>query len=164
MVYSFIHTSQFPVKDLPWKMGKSYGQCPWNPTQMGCSLVNQGDHLWHCCFYPSAMQPAAQCHPFRLVYTRALLARMCHSNFLQCVTSTPVTASHLTQGTDIHITLKYWEEVGFMGSKFYICVHAWVMGNPCIYSVLLYIFYETWYKPHLLQSFIDFKGAGVLYM
>jgi len=40
---------------------------------------------------------------------------MCHSNPLQGVPSVPVTASHMTQGTDLYVTLRYGQGVGFMG-------------------------------------------------
>ena len=87
-------------------------------------LVPQGDHLRHYYFYPSAPQPATQSLPPRLAQIRVLLVSVCHSNFLQGVPSTPVTASHMTQGADIHVTLKYSRGVGFIGGKFCIGVHA----------------------------------------
>jgi hypothetical protein len=39
--------------------------------------------------------------------TRAPLANMRRSNPLQSVPCTPVTASHFSQGTDHHVTLRY---------------------------------------------------------
>ena len=41
-----------------------------------------------------------------------------HSSPLQSVPSTPVTASHITQDTDLHITPQYIRGVGFMGGRF----------------------------------------------
>ena len=40
---------------------------------------------------------------------------MCRGNPLEVVHSTPVTASHVTQGTELHVTLRYRRGVGFMG-------------------------------------------------
>jgi hypothetical protein len=55
-----------------------------------------------------------QCHAaFSRIYStlawvgQSLLASLCHCNPLQGVPSKPVIASHLTQGTETHIALKY---------------------------------------------------------
>ena len=40
------------------------------------------------------------------------------SSPLRSVHSTPVTASHLTRSTDLHVTLMFERVVGFMGGKY----------------------------------------------
>ena len=52
---------------------------------------------------------------FHLGLLTAPVADVCRSNPLQCIPSTPVTASHVTLGTDVHVTLRYGPGVGFMG-------------------------------------------------
>jgi hypothetical protein len=42
---------------------------------------------------------------------------MCCSTPLQGIPSTPVTASHMTQGMDLHITLRHRQGVGLMGGE-----------------------------------------------
>ena len=66
MVYSFIYIRQSPqLRTPPRKTGKTYGRHPRSSTRtedlhrMGCGLVPQGGHLWHCNLYRSAMQPSA---------------------------------------------------------------------------------------------------------
>ena len=54
--------------------------------------------LRHCYLYPSAMQHSARYLLPWLGYTTAPLASMCRSNPHQGISSTTVTASHVTQG------------------------------------------------------------------
>jgi hypothetical protein len=70
MVNSFIYVCQSPQwRSPPTKWGRTYSHCLWSPNQMeglltmGCGLVPQGDCLWHCNHYPSAMQPSARYLP-----------------------------------------------------------------------------------------------------
>jgi hypothetical protein len=103
-IHSFIHISQSPVKQLSnetWKQTQPYTE---GLHTMGCSLLPQGDCLWHCCYYPSALQPSAQYTPPWLGYTTALLASVCVGNPLQGILSSPVTTSHVTQGRDCQHT------------------------------------------------------------
>ena len=124
--FVFIHISHSPqLWALPRNTGTTYGHRPRNPTRteglhtMGCRLVPQGDRLRHCYHYPITMQPSARYLPPWLRYTRARFASVCRSNPHQVIPSTPVTAFHVTQGTDLHITLRYgrgdldlWETSG----------------------------------------------------
>ena len=109
MVYSFVISVRVPSWGaLPWNGGKTYNYRSRSPTQMeglhtmGCGLVPQGNRLQHCYHYPSAMQPSAWFLPPWLAQTTALLASMCHSNPEQGIHFIPVTASHVTQGTNPH--------------------------------------------------------------
>jgi len=63
-----------------------------------------------------------QCHaafsriPSTLAWVgQSTLASVCHSNPLQSVPSEPVIASHMTQGSEMHLALRYRRGVGFMG-------------------------------------------------
>ena len=123
-VHSFIHISEGPqLRSSPTKQVQTYGRCSRIPTRteglrrMGCGLVPQGDRLGLCCHYSSAMQPSTPYLPPWLGYTRALLASVCHTNPLRGVPSTPVSTSCVTQGTDLHVTLRYGRDVGFMGGR-----------------------------------------------
>jgi len=118
MVYSFSHISQSPhFRSSPTKQGKTYGHRPQRPKwteglhKTRCSLVLQGDRLRHCYHYPTARYL-----PPWLGQTRARLASAFLSNPLKGIPSTPVTASHVTQGTDLHVTLRYVQGVGLMGA------------------------------------------------
>ena len=69
---------------------------------------------------PSVMQPSAWYLPPWFGLTRALLASVYRSNPLQDIPSTPVTAYHMTQGMDLHVTIRYRRGVGFMGGRYMV--------------------------------------------
>jgi len=73
------------------------------------------NRLQHCFCCPSAMQGSARYLLPWLGSTTAQLARVFRSNPLQGVPSTPVNATHVNQGTEIHVTLRYGRWVGFIG-------------------------------------------------
>ena len=112
-IHSFISVKSPQLRSPPTKWGKTHGHRPRSPTRteglhtMGRGLVPQEDRLRHCYQYPSTLQPPAHLPPW-LGYTRALFDSVCRSKPQQVIPSTPVTASHVTQGrVRIHITLKY---------------------------------------------------------
>ena len=74
---------------------------------MGCSMVPQGDRLQHCIHCPSTMQPSTRYLPPWLGYARAPFVNVCRYNPHQGMPSTPVTTFHLTQGSNLHVTLRY---------------------------------------------------------
>ena len=87
------------------------GRSAYNGVRPG-SPVNR---LQHCFCCPSALQGSARYLPPWLGSTRAQLARVCRSNPIQGVPSTSVTATHLKQGTKLHVTLRYGHWVGVVG-------------------------------------------------
>ena len=114
-----LYLTESPIKE---PSHEKHGHRPRSPMRteglrtMGCGLVPQGDHLWRCFHYPSAMQPSVRYLPPWLGYARTLLASMCHSNPHQGIPSTPVYSSHMTQGrVRILVSLRYRWGVGFMG-------------------------------------------------
>jgi hypothetical protein len=77
------------------------------------------------------MQPSALYLPHWLRKTRAPLASVRLSNPLQGVLSTPVTASHVNQGTDLLVTLRFGRGVGFMGGIWDV---KWIQNNIRYYG------------------------------
>jgi hypothetical protein len=126
VVYSFIHISQeSSVNRLSHETGKISGRCPWSPMGtnglciMWCSLIPQRDHLWHCYYYRSVMQSSARYLPPWFGSTRALLASV-YCNCLQDIPTTPFTAYYMTQGMDLHVTIRYRRGVRFMGGRYVV--------------------------------------------
>jgi len=116
-IHSFVCTPESPVKEFFHETRKIYGHRPHSPTwkeglhTMGCCPVPQGDRLRHCHYYPSVKKHVT----FQLGLGTAPVARVCCSNPLRFITSTPVTTTHVTQGTDLQVTLRYGRGVGFVG-------------------------------------------------
>jgi hypothetical protein len=99
------------------------------------------NRIQHCFCCPSAMQGSARYLPPWLGSTRAQLARVCRSNPPQGVPSTPVTATHVNQGTELHVTPRYGRWVGFMGGVCesntflivcYLCIFSFLVSYLCI--------------------------------
>jgi len=84
---------------------------------MSCDLVPEGDRSRRCYHHPSAMQLSPRYLPRLLGKTRAPLASVYRCNPLQNVPCNTCTAFHLTQDTDLHVTLRYGRGVGFMGGS-----------------------------------------------
>ena len=122
------------------------------------------------------MQPSTRYLPHWLGYTTALLARACHSNPIQGIPFTTVTASHVTKGrVQIHNTARYGQ-VGFMGGltspKWCVCStwpcsatfiqssHQRVKPNKNISShVVLYTILQwhlNQFIPHALICFLPY--------
>jgi hypothetical protein len=103
MVYSLIYIRQdSSVKGSSHENGENIRSPSTEPHADGRptynAMVAQENRLRHCHYYPSAMYPSAQYLPPWLGYTRAPLATVRLSNPNQGIPSTPVTASHVTQG------------------------------------------------------------------
>jgi hypothetical protein len=105
----------------------------------GRKICVQWDETWFPkgIIYDTAVITPLSCSllhdTFHLGLGRVPLASMCYSNPLQGISSVTVTTSHVTQGTDLLVTLRYKQSVGFMGGivndKFY-----WVrkqIGGSC---------------------------------
>jgi len=111
--------SEFPVKELSHERGGKHKVTVHGATR-GLKAYIQWGAAWFPkgtvnCHYTSAMQPSARYLPPWLGQTLAPLASVYSCNPQQGIPSTPVTASHVTQGTDLHVTLGYGRGVGFMG-------------------------------------------------
>jgi hypothetical protein len=52
--------------------------------------------------------------------TRTLLASVYRSNPPQDIPTTPVTAYYMTQGMDLHVTIRYRRGVQFMGGRYVV--------------------------------------------
>jgi hypothetical protein len=66
---------------------------------LGYSLVPQRDRLQQCCHYPSGMQAFSRI-PSTSAGVDQIPVRVCLSNPLHGIPSTPVATYHMTQGTD----------------------------------------------------------------
>jgi len=69
-LFLHLYLSESPIRSPPTKKtGKTFGHHPQSPMwteglhTVECGLIPQGDRLWHCSLYPSAMQPSAQYLP-----------------------------------------------------------------------------------------------------
>ena len=95
---SFAYLSESPInKDS--RQNKNI-----RPTYNGVRPGSPGGSFWHCNYYPSAKQTLAWFLLPWLGKARALLASVCRSNPLEGISFAPVTASHVTQSTDLRVT------------------------------------------------------------
>jgi len=109
MVYSFIYICQSPqLRSCPRKLAENIRSLSLEPHKDGRPTHNG---VWpgspRQLFMTLLLLP--QCHAaFSMILStlvcvdRAPLASVCHSNSLQGVPTTPVTVSHVTQGTNPH--------------------------------------------------------------
>ena len=129
---SFAYLSESPINKDSWQ-NKNI-----RLTYNGVRPGSPSRSFWHCCYYPSAKQPLARFLSPWLGKTKALLASVCRSNPQQGISSTPITASHVTHSTYLHVTrvtdagLDLWEVI-MSGSA--ICRNSkqwWDLSNVTV--------------------------------
>ena len=102
------------------------------PAYSGVRPGSQGYRLRHCSYYTSTMQPSARYLPPWLGRPEPI-ANVCLSDHLQ-VSPPHLLPLHVTQGTDLHVTLRYGRGVGFVGCPTHTYANWYMALKSCSFT------------------------------